>query len=336
MERQVRQQIREPSLDLLRGIGMILVVVGHYCGDGYIRTIIYSFHIPLFFILSGYLFRIKDGEAGLTFIKRKVQSFLLPYISLSCVNLIFAFVLNRGMDIKSSIAAILFWVVTDDFPIGGALWYLIAIFLMEMIGLLASKMKSGGVLLWISLFLLGILNTYVVNVQLPYCITQVFICIPFFVTGLVMSKINSLIKLKKMSIRGGMLLCLVSAMLIPVAFYNGEVNFRSLVLNCVPLTYIVAIIMTFFLLWLCTRPSEIDFNPINAWIHIGRNSIIFLGLHQLVASLVFSVLGKFGYTMGAATRTVMILSSIIICYLISLVVCKQKYLKYVFLGRKIA
>ena len=44
---------RELWIDILRGIGILLVVLGHT--NPPFKRIIYSFHIPLFFILSGFL-----------------------------------------------------------------------------------------------------------------------------------------------------------------------------------------------------------------------------------------------------------------------------------------
>ena len=47
---------------IAKGIGIILVVIGHFHPDtsplywSDIRVIIYSFHMPLFFVLSGYLY----------------------------------------------------------------------------------------------------------------------------------------------------------------------------------------------------------------------------------------------------------------------------------------
>ena len=50
-------------LDMVKGIGIILVVVGHstYVSDGTL-TWLASFHMPLFFILSGILFAYKESD----------------------------------------------------------------------------------------------------------------------------------------------------------------------------------------------------------------------------------------------------------------------------------
>ena len=41
-------------IDVAKGIGMLLVIMGHAFPAGRITKIIYSLHMPLFFILSGF------------------------------------------------------------------------------------------------------------------------------------------------------------------------------------------------------------------------------------------------------------------------------------------
>ena len=67
--------MRQDWLDLTKGIAILLVVIGHvfrgYTAAGlfpeyqtafaYIDYTIYSFHMPLFFLLSGYLYRQREG-----------------------------------------------------------------------------------------------------------------------------------------------------------------------------------------------------------------------------------------------------------------------------------
>ena len=45
---------RIDEIDVMRGIGILLVVIGHVFPAGKrVHTFIYSFHMPLFFIISG-------------------------------------------------------------------------------------------------------------------------------------------------------------------------------------------------------------------------------------------------------------------------------------------
>lgn len=62
-------------IDVYKGIGIILVVVGHVC-TGWFRDFIYTFHMPLFFFISGYLYR--QVSFGL-FFSKKFRQLLIPY-----------------------------------------------------------------------------------------------------------------------------------------------------------------------------------------------------------------------------------------------------------------
>jgi len=46
-----------PWISIAKGIAILCVVAGHtFAPDSYKNRIIFSFHMPLFFILAGYIF----------------------------------------------------------------------------------------------------------------------------------------------------------------------------------------------------------------------------------------------------------------------------------------
>lgn len=49
-------------IDILRAIAIIFVVIGHTLTEGEVQTYFYSFHIPLFFFISGMLFKNKEEK----------------------------------------------------------------------------------------------------------------------------------------------------------------------------------------------------------------------------------------------------------------------------------
>ena len=67
-------------IDIARGIGILLVVLAHN-DFGYVSAfaykVIYSFHMPLFFFLSGYFLNV--SMPFLDFIKKRFNSLLKPY-----------------------------------------------------------------------------------------------------------------------------------------------------------------------------------------------------------------------------------------------------------------
>lgn len=61
-------------IDVLKGIAIILVVYGHNCTD---NSFVQAFHMPLFFLLSGFLFSPKPAPI---YFRRSVARLVVPYI----------------------------------------------------------------------------------------------------------------------------------------------------------------------------------------------------------------------------------------------------------------
>ena len=70
-------------IDNVKGILILLVVLGH-CIDGetYLKTVIYSFHMPAFFIISGILLNYSSavGKNFGAFLLSRIRQLLIPYI----------------------------------------------------------------------------------------------------------------------------------------------------------------------------------------------------------------------------------------------------------------
>ena len=79
---------RDRRIDLCYVIGILLVVAGHSGVDPRFASTalfrwIYAFHMPLFFALSGYLFRYGGGSGRVgagTFARRRALRLLLPLV----------------------------------------------------------------------------------------------------------------------------------------------------------------------------------------------------------------------------------------------------------------
>lgn len=76
---------RKNYLDMAKGIGIILVVMAHAMPRlSYIWIVINSFHMPLFFVISGILFKTKSN--WMAYIKRKIITLYLPYVGCSLIT----------------------------------------------------------------------------------------------------------------------------------------------------------------------------------------------------------------------------------------------------------
>lgn len=69
---------RNAGIDLLRIVGVIAVVMGHVFVGQWVQRGIYSWHVPLFFFLSGYFW--SGGRCLREEAKRRANSLLRPYL----------------------------------------------------------------------------------------------------------------------------------------------------------------------------------------------------------------------------------------------------------------
>lgn len=76
-------------IDGAKGLGILLVVLGHTYGiPHWLYCLIYGFHMPLFFLLSGLTYRCDSSIRAAIFIKKLIKKYLLPYFLLAGINLL--------------------------------------------------------------------------------------------------------------------------------------------------------------------------------------------------------------------------------------------------------
>ncbi|WP_352408291.1 acyltransferase family protein, partial [Lawsonibacter hominis] len=67
--------------DAAKGLGVLLVGLGHSrLLPEWASAWIYSFHMPLFFLLSGWFFSLRPGGVGAT-LRHKALPILMPYLA---------------------------------------------------------------------------------------------------------------------------------------------------------------------------------------------------------------------------------------------------------------
>ena len=86
--------LRDIQLDAIKGLAIILVIMGHIIGysdpnsnHNILYQIIYSFHMPLFFFVSGFLVFDHFGPTLISWTKKKFIQLIIPY----CIFTLFYF-----------------------------------------------------------------------------------------------------------------------------------------------------------------------------------------------------------------------------------------------------
>jgi fucose 4-O-acetylase-like acetyltransferase len=91
---------RDHVIDIAKGLGEILVCIGHSKFKTYYEVkLIYQFHMPLFFILSGMMINIEKYSI-FKFIKKKMETILFSYYTISFYSLFNSIVQNNNFNYK--------------------------------------------------------------------------------------------------------------------------------------------------------------------------------------------------------------------------------------------
>ena len=172
--------MRLPWIDALKGFGIALVVFAHYRLPEALDTYIFSFHMPLFFFISGFLFNFVKytGSAG-NFVKGRFRSLIIPYFGFAVLTCLFYFLLDELY--SPGVASIKFfkddilymtysilYALTSMISFNGPLWFLTCLFVTELLFYWLAKRyywQPGKLLIWLTAA--GIIG-YLYSVYVPF------------------------------------------------------------------------------------------------------------------------------------------------------------------------
>ena len=268
-------------IDVARGIGIVCVMLGHL-GVEVIDRVVFTFHMPLFFLLSGYF--INSDIIFPKFVKQKAKKLLVPYYVTGCLTccLIALADIVRGLwdniipDFLSELIAMLYGVcfdVSDSIPGIGAIWFLWALFWAVILVKILSKCKNAAVYI-VFAFIISCISSQ--NIWLPLSM-QPGVCAAFFVYfGYYLKKLNLEEYLNRWKL-----------VLISIIVFCGEillginVNMSNNTYIYGPESVIGALLICYFILYI-SYIIYISFPKLRKILtFFGKNSLIVLCVHQI-------------------------------------------------------
>jgi acyltransferase len=168
---------RIPWVDQTRGVAVLLIVAGHLGIPGEARMYLYAFHIPLFFMLSGMLWKEKPWTV---YLSSKAKTRLIPYAIFSVITYAWWLVAPNalahwwqpllGIAYGIGIAP---WMVHNP-----PLWFFPCLFAMEIFFYFVR-----GIWNIIGLAIAGYVLLKFSGLRLPWGIELAMIALPFFWLG---------------------------------------------------------------------------------------------------------------------------------------------------------
>lgn len=321
------------SFDILKGVGILLVVYGHlYIIPSILKIAIYSFHMPLFFFVSGCFFRPTGGGE---FVRKRARQLLLPWAFFAILYAAFRFALNlhETHDLSSATSFIATNVLggfggNEDSVIFCTIWFLVCLFEVSVVYLLLHKITPPKCKILIITLLCILLyatdyGLHCLDIDLPYFLDTTMSALIFYHLGYCF-------KGKKwydMQVPPMLPAALLVAAVVFVAFFPVKVDMRS---NNFPwYLLLLSMVFTVSIYWLihyvCLRISGNDIvTKFLVW--CGTNSLAILGLHVWQIDLIWCVENKlrpthFGWTLAEEAVIV------VICYVLTVLI--NKYIPFV-------
>lgn len=190
---------RIPEIDTAKGIGILLVVFTHIYTFEPFHNIVFSFHMPLFFLMSGLLFTPEHYRTFGIFMKRKFTALIRPYLFFAFLSILWKiidciFAHYPIKDILHNCAVDIFYVLfaPSKMAVNRALWFVPCLFVMETLFFFIIKIyKKGHTVCFFSVIALIVVLGWIMGTQpirqysgyLPWNITTVCFAMSFFVTG---------------------------------------------------------------------------------------------------------------------------------------------------------
>ena len=280
----MKQASRIEYVDLYRGIGILLMVMGHIGFGKIFDHYVHAFHMPMFFFASGYFF--KRDQSSRSFFASKVKALLVPY-------LVYTVVIYALFTPEEPLLYILVYLNSTGF-ISAALWFLTALFIANCI-------------YWVLCYFIyseKILNVFVILIALSGSLFHLFYkkpCIFAFDAamvgcgmmhaGFLFRKQNIIAsRMKALSWPKLILALIINGILIII---NGSVNMREGYYGIIPLFWLNAIGAS-ILLWIISfkldkLKKDSKGKVVSVIKKTGKRSLTFLGLNQVVIYFVFRV-----------------------------------------------
>ena len=323
------------EINIMRGMAVLCVVIGHSFNAtatptilGYVKSFVYCFHMPAFFFISGFLannnkFNCFEKKNN---IKKKFKRLMIPYFSLTILTVvlktIFGIFAKNPLNYNTLIIDIL---IGRNNPNGG-LWFLYALFIISVIGILISGVDEKKI--FFLTFLLYLFNIFLLNLE-GECLAFFLNYSWYYFGGMLFRKFYLNIKneLKIFNRKSGWLYTIILILTYLLLAYFRIYKLDNLYFNI--LITVLGVLLLFLLAYLVNmlNISEKFFDL------VGNYGMDIYMIGYYVQQGIYVILGKiFGVEYYIYSWCMLVLGLILPIVISKYIVRKSKILSYLILG----
>lgn len=311
---------RNHSIDVFKGIGIFFVVLGHLSKNHDLVNYVYSFHMPLFFVVSGVFFNPYKYQKGKELLKSRFRTLLLPYLIFYLILYLYWLFVERNfrgqeLDWWIPITGLLYATpYKGSMFSAGPLWFLPCLFMTEVLYFYSYKFFKNKVyvlLFTILLFFLGANAARLNLLWLPFAFSQSCIAVYYYGLGVLGASLFKKNRKWYFNLVGSFVLLLIHLLY----FSYGKISIYSCEIGNVffDIWFPIVPILGYFLFANLLQGNKL-------LQYIGLNTLIVIPFHEPIYRFVFGVLQRLTSLDIASLRSDVLVSllgsflTILACY----------------------
>ena len=275
---------RKCWIDWMKAIGILVIVWGHAFPEVF-TPFIYSFSVPLFFLVAGFLYR--PTSTMREFFSKNFMLLIVPYLLLCLIKDFSHFIKyydNFAELIKCPIGVLGGFHTFMDAPAAKNLWFVYSLFLLKLV----AQLVKGNLPSLVVLSVLGVAGAYVCGLydfHPKWAFTNALLAMPFFMLGYLMSMkckngISLLVE-KVKSVNKAIVLAVV-LLLAGVLFFMSGINgpawmYKGGYGNSMVLFYLLGLMGSFMVFTISVMLDNVNLKSVGL---ISIGTIVILQFHR--------------------------------------------------------
>lgn len=288
---------RQKWIDATKGFGILLVILGHTFNiNSLLCKVIYSFHMPMFFIISGFLFNSKkySNMKLFQYVKIKFKSYLIPYFIYSFVNLllqiIWKLIFYRQLislnDVLDYLLAIFYCYAGENkMPNCSSVRFLMCLFWSSIFLWFLCKFVRKVAFIFILFSLCASYCIYLfLDFRLPFNLSSAFMAVVFMWIGLLLREHNTVYIISSLKLRYYVIILIMMILLgLMASYFNDMVGMNENIYGNLLLFLISSISLSFSVMFFSYR---IRVFRNKYFLFLGKNTMLIIGFNFIVRDFI--------------------------------------------------
>ncbi len=323
------------AIDATKAFAIFCIVVAHN-DYGWLGSYLYSFHIPIFFFISGLFFNCEKENDFIFFVKKRAKNLLIPYFSIAALLYIFWFFVGRKFGASGELNLSVFKNLLGIFYAQGGieymdwgvpLWFLPCLFLTSISFYFIAKLKKNILIfLLISLIFLAFITDSYLTFRLFWSFDLVFTSLFFYGFGYLFRPTYFQYILQNKNTPKKIIFAAIM-LIINILFFlqNGKIDISKSIYHNILFMFISGLSGSIFYLII------FSFLPKIKWLsYIGENSLLIMGFHLSALTFIkFWVIIIFNQSIDFNTFESIVLALLQILLLFPVIWFINRYLPFI-------